>query len=168
MMKNALSMIAVVLALSWTSSSWGQTEPPLGSEAQQARGPGQGGSGPGRPPGGGAGMPAMPQLTQQQQAAVKALNETTAPAAQAVTAARNALNAAIYTDNPDTTDIKAKFHPRSAQYKRPRKSKFPSVINPRPLTGLRHESFFRVFEVNLAAPSAASLGLPRALVAARR
>ena len=108
MMKNALSMIAVVLALSWTSSSWGQTEPPPGSEAQQARGPGQGGSGPGRPPGGGAGMPAMPQLTQQQQAAVKALNETTAPAAQAVTAARTALNAAIYTDNPDTTDIKAK------------------------------------------------------------
>jgi hypothetical protein len=50
----------------------------------------------------------MPQLTQQQQAAIQALSEGTASAVQAVTEARNALNAAIYTDKPDTADIKVK------------------------------------------------------------
>ena len=50
----------------------------------------------------------MPQLTQQQQAAIQTFNEGTASAVQAVTEARNALNAAIYTDKPDTADIKAK------------------------------------------------------------
>ena len=53
-------------------------------------------------------MRGMPQLTQQQQAAIQAINEANAPLAQAVTEARNALNAAIYTDKPDTADIKAK------------------------------------------------------------
>ncbi|MGO8676738.1 MAG: hypothetical protein ACLQVX_12805 [Limisphaerales bacterium] len=50
----------------------------------------------------------MPQLTQQQQAAIRTFNEGTASAAQAVTEARNALNAAIYTDKPGTADIQAK------------------------------------------------------------
>ena len=53
-------------------------------------------------------MGGMPQLTQQQQAAIQAMNEASAPLAQAVNEARNALNAAIYTDKPDTADIKAK------------------------------------------------------------
>lgn len=53
-------------------------------------------------------MGAMPQLTQEQQAAIQAFNEANAPLAQAATEARNALNAAIYTDAPDTADIKAK------------------------------------------------------------
>jgi Spy/CpxP family protein refolding chaperone len=64
--------------------------------------------GPGGPPGGGPGMGGVPQLTQQQQAAIEAMNETSAPLAQAVNEARNALNAAIYSDKPDTADIKAK------------------------------------------------------------
>ena len=50
----------------------------------------------------------MPQLTQEQQAAIRAFNQANVPLAQAVTEARNALNAAIYTDKPDTVDIKAK------------------------------------------------------------
>jgi hypothetical protein len=53
-------------------------------------------------------MGSMPQLTQQQQAAIQAMKETSAPLSQAVNEARNALNAAIYTDNPDTADIKAR------------------------------------------------------------
>jgi hypothetical protein len=53
-------------------------------------------------------MGGMPQLTQQQQAAIQAFNKANAPLAQAVTEARNALNAAIYTDKPNTADIKAK------------------------------------------------------------
>ncbi len=50
----------------------------------------------------------MPQLTQQQQEAIQAIKQTSAPLSQAVNEARNALNAAIYTDKPDTADIKAK------------------------------------------------------------
>ena len=104
-------MAAVMLVLAWTWSSWGQSERPPGSEAQAAQGP----------PvvalvalqaavlqAGGPGMGGMPQLTQQQQAAIQALNKGTASLAQAVNEARNALNAAIYTDKPDTADIKAK------------------------------------------------------------
>ena len=53
-------------------------------------------------------MGRMPQLTQPQQAAIQALKETSAPLAQAVTEGRSALNAAIYTDKPDTADIEAK------------------------------------------------------------
>jgi hypothetical protein len=53
-------------------------------------------------------MGGMPQLTQQQQEAIQAFNKGTASAAQAVNEARNALNAAIYTDKPDAADIKAK------------------------------------------------------------
>ncbi len=63
---------------------------------------------PGGPPGGGPGMVGMPQLTPQQQAAIQAMNETSARLAQAVNEARNALNAAIFTDKPDTADIKAR------------------------------------------------------------
>lgn len=50
----------------------------------------------------------LPQLTQQQQAAIQAFNQVNAPLAQVLTEARNALNAAIYTDQHDTADIKAK------------------------------------------------------------
>ena len=53
-------------------------------------------------------MRGMPPLTQQQQAAIQAMREASAPLAQAVTQARNALNAAIYTDKLDTANIKAK------------------------------------------------------------
>ena len=53
-------------------------------------------------------MGGMPQLTQEQQAAIQAMNETSAPLAQAVNEARNALNAAIFTDKPDTAEIEAK------------------------------------------------------------
>ena len=58
--------------------------------------------------GGGPSMAGMPQLTQEQQAAIRAMNQASAPLAQAVNEARNALNAAIYTDKSDTADIKAK------------------------------------------------------------
>jgi hypothetical protein len=50
----------------------------------------------------------MPQLTQEQQAAIRAMNQASAPLAQAVNEARNALNTAIYTDKSDTADIKGK------------------------------------------------------------
>ena len=50
----------------------------------------------------------MPQLTPQQQAAIQAMKDSSAPLALAVTEAHNALNATIYTDKPDTADIKAK------------------------------------------------------------
>jgi sialate O-acetylesterase len=50
----------------------------------------------------------MPELTQEQQAAIRAINEANAPLDQAVTDARNALNAAIYTEKPDMGDVKAK------------------------------------------------------------
>jgi hypothetical protein len=75
----------------------------------------QGGGDPGGGPGGGPGMPGggpgmagMPQLTQEQQAAIRAMNQASAPLAQAVNEARNALNTAIYTDKSDTADIKGK------------------------------------------------------------
>jgi hypothetical protein len=53
-------------------------------------------------------MAGMPQLTQEQQAAIRAMNQASAPLAQAVNEARNALNTAIYTDKSDTADIKGK------------------------------------------------------------
>jgi len=53
-------------------------------------------------------MGGLPQLTQEQQAAIQAFNKANAPLAQAVSEARNALHAAIYTDKSDTADIKAK------------------------------------------------------------
>jgi Spy/CpxP family protein refolding chaperone len=96
-------MAVLMLVLAWTWPVWGQAERPPGSEAQAAQGPSGGGSA-----GGGPGTGGMPQLTQQQQAAIQAFNETNAPLAQAVTEARNALNAATYTDKPDTANIKAK------------------------------------------------------------
>jgi sialate O-acetylesterase len=52
--------------------------------------------------------PGMPQLTQEQQAAIRAMNQASAPMDQAVTEARTALDAAIFTDNPDPADVKAK------------------------------------------------------------
>jgi len=54
------------------------------------------------------GMPGVPQLTQEQQAAIRAMNQANAPLEQAVTEARNALNATIYTEKPDAGDVKAK------------------------------------------------------------
>ena len=50
----------------------------------------------------------MPQLTQEQQAAIRAMNQASAPLDQAVTEARNASNAAIFTERPDMEDIQAK------------------------------------------------------------
>ena len=81
---------------------------PGGQAGEAPLGPNGLPGGPGGTPGGGPGMVGMPQLTQQQQAAIQAMNETSAPLAQAVNEARNALNAAIFTDKPDTADIKAR------------------------------------------------------------
>ncbi len=53
-------------------------------------------------------MAGMPQLTQEQQAAIRAMNQANAPLDQAVTEARNALNAAIFTEKPDAGEVKAK------------------------------------------------------------
>jgi sialate O-acetylesterase len=53
-------------------------------------------------------MPGMPRLTQEQQAAIRAMNQATAPLDQAVTEARNALNAAIYSEKLDMEDLNAK------------------------------------------------------------
>ena len=85
--------------------------------------PSNGGGPPSAPPGmsqggsdlgGGPSMAGMPQLTQEQQAAIRAMNQASAPLAQAVNEARNALNAAIYTDKSDTEDIKAKAEKSAA------------------------------------------------------
>jgi len=101
---------AMILALTWTWTSVGQPTDGPGSrspEAQQTQGSGA----PGGPSGGGQampGMPGMPQLTQEQQDAIRALNQASAPQDQAVTEARNALNAAIYTEKPYRVEIKAK------------------------------------------------------------
>ena len=50
----------------------------------------------------------MPQLTQEQQAAIRAINQASALLDQAVTEARKALNASIFIEKPDRLDIKAK------------------------------------------------------------
>ena len=110
MTNHAVSFAAIILALTWTWPSGGQlADGPggRGPEAQETQGPGARGG----PPGGGQGMPGrpgMPELTQEQQAAIRAINEANAPLDQAVTDARNALNAAIYTGKPDMGDVKAK------------------------------------------------------------
>ncbi len=74
-------------------------------------GDGPGGMPGGGPPGGGQvlpGLPGMPPLTPAQQATIGALNQASAPLDRAVTEARNALNASIFTEKPDRADIKAK------------------------------------------------------------
>jgi sialate O-acetylesterase len=68
------------------------------SGGQPAGGPGQGAPG----------TPGIAQLTQEQQTAIRAINQATAPQDQAVTEARNALNGSIFTENPDRVDIQAK------------------------------------------------------------
>ena len=86
----AISLAAIILALTWAWSSGGQpVDGPGGRspEGQQTRGPGARGG----PPGGGQGMPGMPQLTQEQQAAIRAMTQASAPLDRAVTEARNAL-----------------------------------------------------------------------------
>ncbi len=104
---HALSLAATLLAATWALSSGGQ---PLGgpgnrvSTGLEAQGSGQRGG----PPEGGRGLPGMPQLTQEQQAAVRALDQASATQDRAVTEARRALNAAIFSERPDTVDIKAK------------------------------------------------------------
>ncbi|MGO8676737.1 MAG: sialate O-acetylesterase [Limisphaerales bacterium] len=88
---RAVSLAAIFLVVAWTWSSGGQ---PLGG-----------------PPGGGRGlpgMPGMPEFTQEQQAAIRALDQASAAQDRAVTEARNALNAAIFSEKPDTRDIKEK------------------------------------------------------------
>ena len=59
-------------------------------------------------------MPGMPQLTQEQQAAIRALDQASATQDRAVTEARNALNAVVFSEKPDTVDIKAKADKLSA------------------------------------------------------
>ncbi len=99
MMKLAVSMVAFMGALTWAWPVWAQPDG------------GPGGPGGFRGRGGGAGLP---QLTQEQQAAIRALNEASAPLAQAVNEARNALNTAVYAEKPDQADIKAKVEKLAA------------------------------------------------------
>ena len=104
---HAVSLAAMILALTWTWPSGGQPAGGPGGcspEAQQTQGPGARGG----PPGGGQGMPGMPgvpQLSQEQQAAIRAMNQANAPLDQAVTEARNALDASVFTERPDMADI---------------------------------------------------------------
>lgn len=102
-LENTFATAAVVLVLAWTSSSWGQQESPAVSETKAIQAP-PGGD----PPGGGPGMSGRAQLSQEQQAAIQAMKQSSTPLVQAVNEARNALNTAIYTDNPDKADIKVK------------------------------------------------------------
>ena len=53
-------------------------------------------------------MPGTPQLTQEQQAAIRVINQASAPQDQAVTEARTALNTSIFTEKPDRADIQVK------------------------------------------------------------
>jgi hypothetical protein len=91
----------------WPSQSGNVTKGAAASAGGPGGAPGGGPPG-GGPRGGGPGMGGMPQLTQEQQAAIRAMNETSTPLAQAVNGAGNVLNAAIFTDKPDTADIEAK------------------------------------------------------------
>ena len=91
-----------------TSARGQQGGMPGGQAGGAPRGPDGSPGGSGGPPGGGPAMGGMPQLAQEQQEAIQAMKQTSGPLAQAVNEARNALNAAIYTDKPDTADIKAK------------------------------------------------------------
>ena len=90
-----LSRLALILVLTSVWSVLGHSEPGPGSEAQ-AKDPIRGGT------------QSMPKLTPDQQAAIQAFNEANAPLTRAVNEARSALNAAIYTDKPETADITAK------------------------------------------------------------
>ncbi len=94
-------------AAGWPSESGNVTKKGAAIAGGRGGPPGAGPPG-GGPPGAGPGTGGMPQLTQQQQAAIQAFSETNAPLAQVVSEARNALNVAIYTDKPETADIKAK------------------------------------------------------------
>ena len=105
--KHTASFAAILLALTWAWPSGGQMaggSGGRGSEAQETQGPGTRGG----PLGGGQGMPGMPQLTREQQASIRAMNQASAPLDQAVTEARNALDASIFTERPDMADIQVK------------------------------------------------------------
>jgi sialate O-acetylesterase len=107
---HAVLLAAIIAASTWAWPSGGQPAGGPGGpppEGQKGQGPGARGG----PPGRGQDMPdlaGMPQLTQEQQAAIRAMNQASAPLDQAVTEARNALNAAIFSENPNQADIKAK------------------------------------------------------------
>jgi hypothetical protein len=88
MKRHAIATTALILALVG----------PLVSRGQPTGGAG----GAGGPPPGGFGMPGMPQLTPSQQAALRSLDQASAPHDQALREARNALNAAIYAERLDT------------------------------------------------------------------
>ncbi len=103
---HAALFAALTLALTWVWPSGGQPAGGSGSrgpEPQETQAPGTRGG-----PLGGQGMSGMPQLTQEQQAAILAINQTSAPQDQAVTEARNALDASIFTESPDMADIQVK------------------------------------------------------------
>ena len=95
-------------AAGWPSENGNVTEKGAASAGGRGGSPGGGPPGGGSPPGGGPGLRGIPQLTPKQQAAIQAVREVSAPLSQGVTEARNALNAAIYTDKPDPANIKAK------------------------------------------------------------
>lgn len=102
--KHQASFAAILLALTWACPSGGQMVGGSGdrdSGAQETQGPGTRGG----PLGGGQGMP---QLTREQQASIRAMNQASAPLDQAVTEARNALDASIFTGRPDMADIQVK------------------------------------------------------------
>ena len=104
---NTASFAAILLALTWAWPSGGQPAGGSGSrdpEPQETQSPGERGG----PAGRGQGVPGMPQLTQEQQAAIRAINQASAPQDQAVTEARNALDASIFTERPDMADIQVK------------------------------------------------------------
>jgi hypothetical protein len=94
-------------ATGWPSGNGNVTKKGAASAGGRGGPPG-GGPPSGGHPGGGPGIGGMPQLTQEQQTAIEAMKETSAPLAQVANEARNALNAAIFTDQPDTADINAK------------------------------------------------------------
>jgi sialate O-acetylesterase len=106
-MKHTASFAAILLALTWAWPSGGQMaggSGDRGSGAQETQGPGTRGG----PLGGGQGMQGMPQLTREQQASIRAMNQASAPLDRAVTEARNALDASIFTGRPDMADIQVK------------------------------------------------------------
>jgi sialate O-acetylesterase len=107
---HAASFATIILTLTCAWPSGGQSAGRLDGPApqvQEAPDPEARGGPPGRGPGM-PGIPGMPQLTQEQQAAIRAMNQASAPLDRAVTEARNALNASIYTEKPDMADIQAK------------------------------------------------------------
>lgn len=104
---HAVSIVTTMLVLVWAWVSGGQSAGDSGGRGPEAQETRRQGARKG-PAGADQGTPGMPQLTLAQQAAIRALNQATAPLDQAVTDARDALNAAIYIETSDTAGVKAK------------------------------------------------------------